>query len=171
MSGATGERPFSDILTQLKIPNKLHDDIAKHYNAISMNMADKINIFPDIIKSLNRLKSHGFILSIATSKERCRTIALLKKLNLIKYFHTVITPDDISLNRGKPCPDSLLLCCIKTGTDPSNTVFIGDMKVDAEASQRANIDFIFAAWGFSNLPSNDTFWFNSLSDIADYFIN
>jgi HAD superfamily hydrolase (TIGR01549 family) len=59
---------------------------------------------------------------------------------LDRYFKVILTCKDVK--RGKPHPDMLLLASEKLGIDPRELLFVGDMDVDREAAQRANIRFV-----------------------------
>jgi len=162
--------PFFDILAKLSIPEDLFDDIEKLYTSESLKLIDQVEIFPGVKESLILLKNAGLRLTIATSKNRLRTELLLDKLGIDAFFDKVVTPDDLPLGRGKPCPDSLLSCCLAVRSDPEKSIFIGDMDVDREASQRAGTQFVYAAWGFAKLSVGSDLWFSSFTDFADYII-
>ena len=162
--------PFFDILTKLSIPEDLFTDIEKLYTSESIKLIGQVDTFPGVMESLILLQSAGIRLTIATSKSRLRSELLLRKLGIADFFDKVVTPDDLPLGRGKPCPDSLLSCCLAVSSDPEKSIFIGDMEVDREASQRAGTQFVYAAWGFAKLSVGSDLWFNSFPDFADYII-
>ena len=96
-----------------------------------------------VIESLRCIKKAGIKISIVTSKNNERTLEIVTRIPPNIQFDIVITPEDISPDRGKPCPETLLLACIKTNVDPRNTIFIGDMEVNRETAYRSGVHFVF----------------------------
>lgn len=160
--------PFSSILESLEISTDKREAVTFSYEKYSLENADLIKIYPDTVNSLLDLQSKKVKLSVVTSKSKMRTIPLLQSLFPCITFCCVICPEDVPLGRGKPCPDPILQACMAAEVDPSNSVYVGDMLSDLEASNRAGVPFVFADWGYSNKNLKRTNWFASLKDFADY---
>jgi phosphoglycolate phosphatase-like HAD superfamily hydrolase/CMP-N-acetylneuraminic acid synthetase len=141
--------PFRDIIMRLGCDINQFDRISDIYNYFSRKNINKITAYDGVIESLICIKKEGIKISIVTSKNKERTLEIITRILPNIQFDTVITPEDISSDRGKPCPDSLLLACIKTNVDPRNTIYIGDMEVDRETAYRSGVHFFFAGWGYS----------------------
>ena len=63
-------------------------------------------------------------------------------------FTTAVTASDTEAH--KPAPDPILLAMEKLHADPSNTVYIGDMKTDLQAAHAAGTKFAGALYGSVN---------------------
>lgn len=139
--------PFDEILLKLKIkPNK---KIKNFYFNQSQKNINKVKLYSGVKKFLNILRVRKIKFSIVTSKNYMRSKNLLSKFN--------INPSSLHCPRknikGKPYPDQLLLAIKKNKfMNKKNYVcFVGDTKIDYSAAVAANIDFIFASYGYGKL--------------------
>ena len=137
--------PFNKILIKLKI-NKNKSLIAKTYQKHSIKNFDKINLYRNVFKVINKLKKEKNKLAIVTSKDFLRTKKILKKFNL--NFDIVCSPKPNL--RGKPYPDQLnyVIKKLKFDKNKNKVFYIGDMLVDYKASKLSKINFIFAKYGY-----------------------
>lgn len=164
--------PFDDILDQIGVPKRLHEDVKAAYDCESLKHLDNIALFDGVIESLQRLKKHGIKVTLATSKSIDRTTAILAH-HFIKSgfnFDFVATPESVEAGRGKPNPDQLLRAAIAVGADPYNSLYVGDMEVDRQAAERAGFQFIYAKWGYGRLKVNNGIWFRAITDLVDFLI-
>jgi HAD superfamily hydrolase (TIGR01509 family) len=141
-------RPFRDIIAMLGLSAQV-DEIERVYKHSSAIHIEKVEFYPQAISTLCQLDNSGILIGIVTSKDAYRT---KKILNLIPQvdFITIQTPND--KYRGKPSPDHLLVAMAEAHVDPADTVYVGDMDSDAEAANRAGVDYIHAAWGYGTTP-------------------
>ena len=142
--------PISEIIEQINNPEchyanyfynieqvePIHEDIFKEY--YSANHNKELELFHGIPEMLKELKQNGIKLAIATNAYREPTIEVLENLNLIKYFDTIATFDDV--REGKPSPK--MLYKVIDDLQSKKPIFIGDSQRDLLASQNANIEFI-----------------------------
>jgi len=138
-------KPFEDILGAIGIEDN-HKEIYDTYGGASLDNQDLITIYPGVIETLRKLKDNDNKIAIVTSKHASRTMVMIKNL---PKFDFVCSPRQGL--RGKPAPDQLLFCMSMCNTDPQDAVYVGDMKVDHWAAQRANIKFIHANYGYGNV--------------------
>ena len=138
-------KPFEDILGAIGIENN-YKEIYDTYGGASLDNQDLITIYPGVIETLRKLKDNDNKIAIVTSKHASRTMVMIKNL---PKFDFVCSPRPGL--RGKPAPDQLLFCMSMCNTDPQDAVYVGDMKVDHWAAQRANIKFIHANYGYGNV--------------------
>ena len=52
--------------------------------------------------------------------------------------------------------------------DPFDSIYIGDMDADFEASCRAGIDYLHAGWGYGEIPTENTSTIESIVGIKNY---
>jgi HAD superfamily hydrolase (TIGR01662 family) len=137
--------PFRDILKKLKIDKNIKQ-IEKTYKKESLNNLDNIKIFSGAINLLRYIKKKGTKVGIVTSKDKERTLKIIKKLKV--DFNIIVCP---SKNlRGKPYPDQINKALKKFSENKKYICYVGDTKVDSIAAKRAGIDFIFASYGYGS---------------------
>ena len=156
-------RPFIDIMRILG-----HFDMGKQieevYKSASFKILDDIEFYDGIQDMFANLVEEECRLGIITSKDKERTKHILDKLGV--KFSIIRTPNAVC--RGKPSPDHILYSMAVTNTDPTDTVYIGDMEVDYLAAKRANIDYLHAGWGYSPHIKHDVFSLNAAHDVVTY---
>lgn len=160
--------PFFEILSQLNIPETLFSDIKKVYDYAALDRVSEVKLFDNVISELQRLKLSGLKISLATSKTRERTDAILLEHFSDFKFDCVTTPESVAHGRGKPSPDQLLRAAIEVGVDPYNSLYVGDMDVDRLAAKRAGFQYVYAKWGYGDLSVNNDIWFRTMSDLVDF---
>ena len=137
--------PFREILKKLKI-NKDIKEIEKTYKQESLNNLNNIKIFSGVINLLKYLKKKKIKVGIVTSKDKERTLKIIKKFKV--DFNIIVCP---SKNlRGKPYPDQINKALSKFSDNKKYICYVGDTKVDSIAAKRAGIDFIFASYGYGS---------------------
>ncbi len=138
-------KPFRDIMKELKVENS--DAVKNTYDKASMQLMDEFLVFyPGVEDTLKKLKK-GYKIAVVTSKTAERTKAILEKLDI--EFDYIVSPKKGL--RGKPAPDQILWCLAMINTDPKDAIYVGDMQVDYDASQRAGTGFIHATYGYGNV--------------------
>jgi len=155
--------PFFDILDTLHLSSQAKE-IEEIFRTSSAKKMPQVNFYPRVVGTLNKLRHKGLKLSVVTSKDKLRTDAVLSRLPFL--FDDVQTPNDFY--RGKPAPDHLLLTMAVTQVDPNDSLYIGDMDVDFDASIRAGIDYLHADWGYGERPSEKVSVIDSIEDINNY---
>lgn len=104
--------------------------------------------YPNIIKALNGPLG-PYPKAIVTNKPQDITEHILRKLNLSELFQYVI-----GLHAGyppKPDPASVEYIIRASAVPREQVIYIGDSRVDAEVSRRANIDFAWVNYGYDTL--------------------
>ena len=102
-------------------------------------------LFPGVHDVVDALDAAGWLLGIATGKGRRGLDQTLDRHGLKGRFITLQTADSAP---GKPAPGMLLNAMADAGTDPGNTVMIGDTTFDVEMSNNAGVLAIGVAWGY-----------------------
>ena len=155
-------RPFSEILKILSLDDNL-EDIEDIFKCASLDRLDLVRFYPDVVNTLINMRENNIKLGVVTSKDYDRTNIILSKLPV--DFTSIQTPNN--KYRGKPAPDSILVAMAEAGVDPKDTVYIGDMLVDFEASVRAKVDYIHAEWGYQSIPFNQVVKIKSITELIE----
>jgi phosphoglycolate phosphatase len=98
---------------------------------------------------LARLKNKGYKLAVASNRPTKFSLILLSHLNLKKYFSYVLCAD--RLKHGKPHPEILNRIMERFSLKPKQTLYVGDMVIDAQAGRRAKVKTIIVPTGSSTL--------------------
>ena len=94
--------------------------------------AKKNEIYPVVLEILDSLKSQDIKLGIFTLEPKDIIHFLLKKNNIHSFFTSIISRDDVI--NSKPDPEHLMKVLEELGSEPSNTLVIGDHPVDMECA-------------------------------------
>ena len=152
--------PFEKILRELNVKGD-YKKIKSLYSMYSMKKINKLKIDRKKLYSLKKLKKKYF-LAIFTSKDKIRTLKILKRYNI---FSTIITSDDVKY--GKPSPEGLLKILKKVKIKKKNTYFIGDTIFDFKAARAAKINYLHALWGMEKkLKVKNINYLKSISKIG-----
>jgi len=136
-------KPFKDILISLGI-KKNFSEIEKKFNLESKKNFNKIRLYRGVLKSLDYIKKKKIIIGIFTSKDRERTMKLLKKLKLNVNF--VQCPQ--KGYKGKPNPDLLNKIIRQHNFQRSKCTYVGDTKFDLVTAKKAKVKFVLAKYGY-----------------------
>jgi HAD superfamily hydrolase (TIGR01509 family) len=155
--------PFQKILQKLKI-KKNNASIEKYYKKKSVFYIKLIKIYPNVKDTIDNLIKNGYKIGVVTSKDKKRTLQLLKNFNL--NISSIVCPSK-SL-RGKPYPDQILKALKITKTANNNAIYIGDSKVDYVAARKSNIKFIFAKYGYGKIKNEKVSTIKNLLELKKY---
>ena len=106
-------------------------------------------VFPGVIRLLARLKAQGYKLAVASNRPTRFSLILIRHLGLRTYFDYVLCAD--KLKAGKPHPQILRRIMAKFSLKPANTLYVGDMVIDAQAGRRAGVKTVIVTTGSSSI--------------------
>lgn len=105
--------------------------------ALLLELAEKkVELFPRTKELLSSLKNN-YLLCVASNSDRRFILKILESTNLLPYFPTVLTINDIE--NPKPAPDIYLLAAKRMGLQPQECVVIEDSTVGIEAAKKAEM--------------------------------
>ena len=155
--------PFNKILDNLKI-KKNRDKIKNYYQKVSKKNLNKIIIYETVKNTLNKFKKKKIKFSIVTSKNKKRSIMLLKK-----YKIKPISIHCASKQKpGKPSPFLLNEAIKRNKAKINETCFVGDTYIDYTAAKNAQIDFIYAQYGYGDKKFNYKKVISSFKKLEEY---
>jgi len=106
---------------------------------------DKTALLPGVVKTILALKARGKTLAVATNKPSDFSRRILDHVGLGPYFNLVLGPLDVP--RPKPYPDMLNRILADLKFRPDETLYIGDMTLDAESAANAGLACLLLATG------------------------
>jgi phosphoglycolate phosphatase len=124
-------------------------------------------VYPGVLEGLKNMQQAGWRLACLTNKPLTFAQDLLKAKALDGYFSHVFGGD--SFERKKPDPMPLLKTCEALGTQPAQTLRVGDSSNDAQAAHAAGCPVVLVTYGYNHgEPIRDVkahAWVDSLADI------
>ena len=106
-------------------------------------------LFPGVKALLSSLKKKDFILAVASNRPARFSHILLRHLGIRWYFDSVLCGDKIT--HMKPHPQILKTIMAKFGIKPLQTIYVGDMFIDAQTGRRAKVRTIMVPTGSSSM--------------------
>jgi len=117
-------------------------------------------LYPRAEDTLVKLKNEGYLLAIATGKSRRGLDRALGDTNLKQYFQASRCADETF---SKPHPQMLYELMEMLGTDPAQTVMVGDSEHDLQMAVNAGVASVAVSYGAQ--PINRLLDFNPLTGI------
>ena len=152
--------PFENILAKINITKNVAN-IEKEYKKNSILYFNKIKLYKNVKNTLMSLKNKNIKIGIVTSKDKSRTIRIIKKLK-VNFFNIIVSPQ--KKLRGKPFPDQINQAIKRLNVKKTETIYVGDMFVDYLSAKNAKIDFVFADYGYGK---NHNLYKKKLLNISD----
>lgn len=102
-----------------------------------LELVDKgeIGTYPSTVDLIKELKKKGIKIAAASSSKNCRYI--LKKVNLVSLFDTIVSGGDFK--KGKPDPEIFLLSASRLGFSADEVVVFEDAILGVEAAKNGNM--------------------------------
>jgi phosphoglycolate phosphatase len=137
-----------EILSTLNGSEQSHrvDEFRKRFQSRADEvMADNTFVYEGVPGVFQNLADRGIRNAIASTKFRYRIEGILQREGLAPLVHTVVGAEDVA--EHKPDPACLQLALTQTKADATQALYVGDSLADAEAAQRAAIDFVAVLTG------------------------
>lgn len=103
----------------------------------SKQIKDFLKLLPGVENFLVTAKQLGVRLAIATTDITARAKLAMEESGLANYFDLIVGADEVA--QSKPAADIGLKIMTELGVDPSETIMIGDHKVDIQLAQAAQM--------------------------------
>ena len=102
-------------------------------------------LMPSVSETLPQLKNRGYRMAVATNKHSEFSIRILEHLEVSSYFTCVLGPNDVL--HPKPHSDMLDTVMKRMDVERNETLYIGDIPLDAETASNAGVDCLLVATG------------------------
>jgi HAD superfamily hydrolase (TIGR01549 family) len=119
----------------------------RKHHAVDLKRYAKL--LPGARRVLSLLKKKGYRLAVASNRPTRFSQIIIRHLDIKKYFNYVLCADKIK--RGKPSPIILRRIMRKLGVTAAQTVYVGDMAIDAQTGRNAGVKTIIVTGGSSRL--------------------
>jgi HAD superfamily hydrolase (TIGR01509 family) len=140
------------------------EEIVDEWNNMAFEeYAKNINLKSGAKEYLASLKAKGIKIALATSNSNMLLEASLRKNNILQYFDSITTTNEVE--RGKNFPDVYLLAAKKLGVSPSECIVFEDILPAVMGAKSAGMKVVGVHDIFSEHQKED------IIKIADYFIS
>ena len=110
--------------------------------------ADKTVVLHGVAEALRRLSACALPLAVASNKPARFGDPILQAAGLRSYFVTVQGPDRVGST--KPDPAMLRACLTALDVEPAAALYVGDMLLDVETADRADVAVALVEGGSSS---------------------
>lgn len=112
-----------------------------------ISLIKKSRLFPGTLDLLKRLKRKGYKLAVASNRPTRFSWILIRHLKLKRFFDYVLCAD--RLRNIKPHPEILNKIMKRFSVKPEQSLYVGDMTIDAQAGRRAKVKTVIVTTGSS----------------------
>jgi len=122
----------------MNFSDKIKTDLASEKNDEYLSFIQKMTaeeILPGVVPFLDELKKLNIKIALGSASKNA--VAILKQVNLIDYFESII--DGTKVKNGKPHPEGFLLAASEIGIDPSQCVVFEDAPKGVQAALSAKM--------------------------------
>lgn len=145
--------------------------LSKTHNQFQLKNSHLAELFPDTIKTLERLKNLGFKMAGITNRWKSSGELSVKHTGLDKYLEFVLFRDDVK--KLKPDPQPVFQALEKLKIKKEEAVLAGDSEVDILCGRNAGIKTVGVTFGFLGEKirnSSPDYVIDSLSELPEILI-
>lgn len=106
--------------------------------------------YPGVAATLQRLGDDGRRLAVCTNKAERVTHAVLRALELDRYFGAVVGGDSLAVRKPDPAP--LRAAIERVGAEAGSSVMVGDNEHDAATAKAAGVSCVLVTYGYARAP-------------------
>ena len=139
-AGVKATEFFKEVLDTQNEDYNLSDLINEKWKKMEELASKSVDPIEGSQELIKELFEKGFSISVASASNYKYVEAVLKSLDLIKYFKHIVSGDMVK--NGKPDPESFLLAASKMQISPENCLVIEDGRSGMEAAEKANMKCI-----------------------------
>lgn len=115
----------------------------RHYIA---GIADRSRPYPGVLNGLVALEKAGIAMGCVTNKAGRFTEPLLELTGLRRFFGVVVSGDTVE--RKKPHAEPMLHAAAMLGTEPAETLVVGDSLNDVQSARAAGCPVVVVPYGY-----------------------
>lgn len=145
--------------------------LSKTHNEFQLKNPHLAALFPDTLKTLERLKNLGFKMAGITNRWKSSGELSVKHAGLDKYLDFVLFRDDVK--KLKPDPQPVFQALEKLKIKKEEAVLAGDSEVDILCGRNAGIKTVGVTFGFLGEKirnSSPDYVIDSLSELPEILI-
>lgn len=141
--------PLDETFQKFGVPPHLTDEAIAVYRSRYTTVGKFENTpYPGIRELLEKLRSQGHRLYVATSKPEGLSIEILEKFDLARYFAKLC---GATLDKSRSKKEDVISYLLKQMDSTENTVMVGDTAYDVIGAKANGIPAIGVSWGYGNI--------------------
>ncbi len=144
-------RGLEALIADLLGPEQVAEGVELFRRRYASVYLERTQVLPEVPGTLERLKSDGYRMAVASNKPARFTGPILERFGLLGLFDTVAGPD--TAGSTKPDPSMIRACLAAMEVRSAEAVYVGDMVLDAESGRRAGVPVLLVDGG-SSIPSD-----------------
>jgi pyrophosphatase PpaX len=138
--------PLRTALSRVANSEEELDALLDTYREFNLEHHDRMaKPYPGVVEVVRKLHRDGAKLALVTSKLSRGANRGLRLLDLEAEFAVRVCADDVI--NGKPHPEPVLKALAALGSQPEDTLFIGDSDHDIESGRAAGVATVAVSWG------------------------
>jgi phosphoglycolate phosphatase len=147
--GKGSEHLISQVLRHVGAPAAMYPQAWEAYQAAYRELNGRWSaVYPGVEQGIAALRAAGMRLACLTNKPGEFARDLLAAKGLAGHFEQVFGGD--AFERKKPDPLPLLKTCEALGTEPAETLMVGDSRNDAAAARAAACPVVLVTYGYNH---------------------
>lgn len=142
LKGVSAQDTWKMLIEEFGLKNDIRNLITQS-RASYISYLEALPELPSIPGAVDLIKychTEGYILALASSAAPKRIEMFLNKLEIKKYFATIVSGDDVQ--HSKPAPDIFLLAAKNLGANPKDCIVIEDAENGVRAAKAAGMKCI-----------------------------
>ena len=153
-------------------PPEKYPELARHYSQNFLQQDAHLKLFDGVIDMLDRFKTQGYTLAVATGKSRKGLDRVLQQSQLGAYFAATRTADETA---SKPSPVMVLELLSELSVPAHRALVIGDTTHDILMAQNAGVPAAAVTFGAQShdklIGYNPIQIFNQFNDLSAWLLN
>lgn len=142
-------RSLADDMAGEGVDESLFDKAYELFLAFySESTSDLSELYPGVLECLEWMRERGVKLGVVTNKPISFTHSMLEGFGISDFFEVVLGGD--SLSERKPHPMPLQEAMKRCGTEPQNTLMVGDSVNDVAAARAAGCPVVCVPYGYNH---------------------
>ena len=146
MVGSGAATLVKRVITAAGVDAPLDEALARFLSAYDERLTHHTRPYDGIPALLSELEAAGMALAVLTNKPLVPSVRILDAFDLSKHFQWVVGGDGPWPR--KPAPDGMQFLMQQAGTDPGETVLVGDSTIDLQTSRNTGVGICLARYGF-----------------------
>jgi len=167
-----GENKYlGGVAEKYNIPFDVDRDKARAYEIYAELVHGKIKPLPGVMEFIEKCKSKGLKMAVATSADRVKMEINLREINLPETIFDA-TVNGLEIEKLKPEPDIFLLAAKRIGINPSSCLVVEDAISGVKAAKAAGSKVLALKTTFSEDDLYEAEWIASnLKNTPDAALN
>ena len=164
---------FTDMFERLNIEVNDIDHFIDVYKTFYFDYIDLSELYPDVISTLENLKSINKKIALLTTKGQDQAEKIIKHFGVESYFDYIMGRRPGIAH--KPSAEPLLKICNDLNSNPNKTLMVGDAELDIQCGKNANAITCGVTFGYrakeSLMKENPDFLIDNYNEFIKIFSN